>query len=135
MKHHGLKKHESSVLTQLRTEKIGFRAFLYERRAPDALSPRCDCEAIETVTHLVVYCDLLATQRRALDASSPRPLRSNRDLKEALDDPKGARAIVRWVLQLGRLQQFALAERISQEDGDGAAEEQRGRREPAETGN
>src|SRR5436190_13930238 len=42
-RHAGLRKHESSVLTQMRTGKIGLRAFLYARRVPEVESPLCQC--------------------------------------------------------------------------------------------
>ena len=42
-KHHGLRKHESTALTQIRTGRIGLKAFLHKRRVPGVLSPRCSC--------------------------------------------------------------------------------------------
>src|ERR1700740_3615057 len=41
--HGGLQKVESSLLVQMRTGKIGLRAFLFERRAPDVMTPVSSC--------------------------------------------------------------------------------------------
>jgi hypothetical protein len=54
-KHQHLCKHESSLLTQIRTGKVGLRAFLFERKVPEVATPRCPCrEALETAAHLVL---------------------------------------------------------------------------------
>ena len=57
-RHQGLYKHESSLLTQIRTGKIGLRAFLFERGVPSiaTLQCRCSSRAPETVVHLVLDC-------------------------------------------------------------------------------
>src|ERR1700684_3835831 len=41
--HDELQKAESSLLVQMRTGKIGLRAFLFERRVPDVMTPVCSC--------------------------------------------------------------------------------------------
>ena len=56
-RHKDLKKAESSALTQARTGKIGFRAFLFKRRVPGVATPLCECgEAPETVSYLLEGC-------------------------------------------------------------------------------
>ena len=57
--HAGRTKAESAILTQLRIGKIGFNAFLYERRVPGVWSRRCTCEqGAMTVRHvLLIYLD------------------------------------------------------------------------------
>ena len=56
-RHKGLRKHESSVLIQMRTRKIGLRAFLHQRRVPEVLTPGCSCgDAPETPEHLLLSC-------------------------------------------------------------------------------
>ena len=37
-----IKKHESALLTQLRTGKVGFNAFFYSIKVPDIQGPECD---------------------------------------------------------------------------------------------
>jgi hypothetical protein len=113
-KHKGLLKHESSVLIQLRTGKIGLNSFLHRRHVPDVPSPLCSCgSAPETPCHIAVDCPLTATARDRLAASlAPRALRSYRDFAAALRDPDGAQTIARWFLKLNRLKEFRLAAEI-----------------------
>ena len=60
-KHHGLLKHESSLLTQIRTGKVGLRAFLFERKVLEVATPRCIySDTLETAMHLVLDCQDLA---------------------------------------------------------------------------
>ena len=59
-KHKGLKKHESSLLTQIRTGKVGLRAFLFKRHVPD-VNTLCRCgQGEETPAHLAVFCQELS---------------------------------------------------------------------------
>jgi hypothetical protein len=75
-KHRDLLKHESSLLTQIRTGKVGLRAFLFEHKVPEVATPRCPCgDAPETAAHLVLDCRDLAIQREDLrQRLSPRIL-------------------------------------------------------------
>ena len=41
--HQGLRKAESPLAIQLRTEKVGFAAFLHVRGVPNVFSPACKC--------------------------------------------------------------------------------------------
>jgi len=110
-KHHGLWKHESSLLVQIRTEKIGLRAFLFQRRAQDAVTPLCRCgQSPETPTHLAIFCGELEEERAALQAAiAPRQMRTSRDLAEATRDPRTSREVVQWFLKLKRIAHFDLA--------------------------
>ena len=126
LKHKGLLKHESSILIQLRTGKIGLNSFLHRRRVPDVLTPMCSCGlAPETPCHIVVDCPLNAAARRKLAASlAPRVMRSNRDFAAALKDIDKARIIARWFLTLNRLKEFRLAIEIG-----GTSKERAGRKQ------
>src|SRR4029077_4460543 len=65
--HKGLRKAESSLLVQMRTGKIGLRAFLFERQVPDIASPICVCgDGRETATHVAAYCLQEGGARREL---------------------------------------------------------------------
>ena len=111
-KHKGLRKHESSMLTQIRTGKIGLKAFLHQRRVPGILTPRCSCEeADETPQHLFVDCPETARARRELPE-----LRTPRDFIDQVRNPRTAGALARWMLRLGRLRQFELAESLRRGD-------------------
>jgi hypothetical protein len=55
--HKNLKRAESSMLVQLRTAKIGFAKFLYERKVPSYTTTQCTCgEGEETPRHVALYC-------------------------------------------------------------------------------
>ena len=118
-KHHGLRKHESTALTQIRTGRIGLKAFLHKCRVPDVLSPRCSCgQAEQTPVHLFAICpETKAERRRYLP-----DLRSPRDFETTSRSKDEAGRLARWLLRLGRLRQFDLAERLRVEAGDGEEE-------------
>ena len=100
--HAGRTKAESALLTQLRTGKIGFNAFLHERRVPGYESPRCACgQSRMTVRHVLLTCHLWKKEREA----RIKPLRTT-SLNTILGTAKGASAATRFIQQIGILQQF-----------------------------
>jgi hypothetical protein len=108
-----LRKHESSLLVQARTGKIGLRAFLFQRQVPDVATPLCQCgEGRETAEHVVCYCLRWREQRAALEGRLGRALRTRRDFHTALSDAKEAGVVIRWLLSTGRIQEFRLARRL-----------------------
>jgi hypothetical protein len=111
-KHKGLRKHESSLLTQIRTGKVGLRAFLFERKVPDIATPRCPCgDAPETTAHLVLDCQDLTQQREELRRlMAPKAMRTYRDFASATTRENTAHKLVRWLLSTGRFPEFRLAE-------------------------
>jgi hypothetical protein len=81
--HDGLQKAESSLLIQMRTGKIGLRAFLFERQVPDVMTPVCACgDGRETARHVAAYCQLEEITRREL----PYAMRTHRDFDTAAKD-------------------------------------------------
>jgi len=119
-KHAGLQKHESSLLVQIRTGKIGLKAFLHSRRVPGVTSPGCECGAgRETALHLILECRDTTSQRwdlmEALGAATPTDRSS---LAEATKNGNTGREIVRWLLRLGRLREFRLAIRLAQDSSE-----------------
>ena len=55
--HQGLRKAESSLAIQLRTEKIGFAAFLHARKVPHIISLACQCGwRRQNPKHVIVFC-------------------------------------------------------------------------------
>ena len=101
-RHAERKKEHSALLTQLRTGKIGFNTFLYDKKVPTVLSPRCvyDTSAI-TVRYILLYCPLW----RDIRCQKLAGLRIT-DLREILNSPKGAEAAIRFILRTGILTQF-----------------------------
>jgi hypothetical protein len=117
-KHRHLSKHESSLLTQVRTGKVGLRAFLFERKVPGVVTPRCPCgEAPETAAHLVLDCRQLDQQREDLRRLlAPKAVRTYRDFIATTSKGKSAKKLVRWLLSTGRFPEFRLAERYREEE-------------------
>lgn len=107
----GIKKHESLMLLQMRTEAIGLRSFLFRRNVPGVPTPRCSCGgARETAYHVVLECPRFATQRTELrGALAPRALLTRRDYDEALRQPGVAAVLAKWMLRLGLLRMYRLA--------------------------
>lgn len=57
--HKGLHREVSSVLTQIRTEKVGLRAFLFDRHVPGIDEARCECGGRrQTARHILEECRL-----------------------------------------------------------------------------
>jgi hypothetical protein len=114
-KHNGLRKHESSLLLQIRTGKIGLRAFLFEKKVPEVYSPRCQCgDAAETPQHLALDCSETRQERQQLESKmSPGAIRTYQDFVYATEKPQLAATLVRWFLNLGRFTEFRLAREIA----------------------
>ncbi len=109
-KHQGLAKHESSIVTQMRTGKIGLRAFLFSRQVPDVATPQCQCgQGRETAFHIAVACPDTEEARRQLYYTLGRQLLTSRDFAGATIDASRAKAPARWLQKVGRLQEFDLA--------------------------
>ena len=61
--HAGLPKPHSSLLTQIRTGKIGLAAFLHQCRVPGFESPACPCGwQWETAKHIILDCPRFAQE-------------------------------------------------------------------------
>jgi ribonuclease HI len=74
--HAQLNKRQSSLLTQLRTEKIGLKDFLFNRHVPGVTDPKCDCGARwQTVMHVLLQCRKHQRLRRQLLGPFPGSLR------------------------------------------------------------
>ena len=73
------------MVTQLRTGKIGLRAFLFQRGVPDILSPYCQCGERETPAHIWMACPLYEQQRAVLPAAA-----TSRDFRVAVTSARHA---------------------------------------------
>jgi len=102
--HENLYKAESSLATQLRTEKIGFNAFLAQLRVPN-VSSDCTCgHPDQTVKHVVLFCPDIDRSNENLSPSS--------DLNSILTNAASLRKAVRWLIGLNILPQFHLAREL-----------------------
>ena len=89
----------SSILLQLRTEKIGLNTFLKRARVPN-IEALCDYgEEEETVEHFLFRCSKWNEQRAILG--------DLKTIQETLGERKNSEKAVRFVLATGRLEQFS----------------------------
>ena len=89
----------SSILIQLRTEKIGFNAFLNNARVPN-IEALCDCkEEEETVEHFLFKCPKWKEQRVILNGL--------KTVRETLGDRGNSEKAVKYLLATKRLEQFS----------------------------
>jgi hypothetical protein len=111
-RYRGLLKHETSLICQVRTGRIGLRAFLFLRGVPDVPTPLCSCgRAPETPEHFILHCQSRTAERTRLrQALAPLPLYSNRDLATVTD--RQGRQLASWLLATGRFPSYRLAEEI-----------------------
>jgi len=109
-----LKKADSSVLTQLRTGKIGLGAFLYPLGLRnDPLCNRCRAEE-EDGFHLVCQCEALSEARQSLEQRLGLPVSLfNRDqFRTAISRKETAGAIARWFRQQELIPFYSLANKL-----------------------
>ena len=89
--HHNLRKAESSLAIRLRTEKVGFAAFLHARRVPDVVSPACQCGwRRQNPKHVIIFCPNHARNRRSLYEAA-----GTSQYRELMSTGKGLRAVAR----------------------------------------
>jgi hypothetical protein len=111
MLHAGRAKAHSALLTQLRTGKIGFNEFLYERRVPRVWNKRCACgHAAMSVRHVLLTCPQWEREREEELGDMAR------DLKEVLGTKHGATAAIRLILKTGLLEQFKATAQAKREE-------------------
>ena len=103
----GLSKAQSSILTQIRTGKVGLAAFLCKRRVPGFPTPACSCGAQwETAKHVILDCPRLQQRvRRSLYTAA-----ATTDYQAMISRPRPAAALTSWILRHGVLSQFSWAQ-------------------------
>ncbi|KAK6222510.1 zinc finger protein [Colletotrichum tabaci] len=103
--HEGLSKRQSSILVQMRTEKIGLKDFLFNRRVPDATDANCPCrEGRQTVSHILLRCRRHRQLRRQELGSIP----GRHNLRAVLNERKAAAKVIRFMEQTEILGQFRI---------------------------
>src|SRR6478609_1362749 len=101
--HDGLSKKHSALLTQLRTEKIGLKDFLYNRKVPGISSNRCPCGSDrQTVAHVLLRC----RQYRQLRDQELGRLRGRNNLRKLLNERKAAAKAIKFIELTQILGQF-----------------------------
>ena len=105
--HENRSKRHSSLLIQMRTEKIGLRDFLYQRGVPEITDPQCEYgEGRQTVMHVLTRCRRFNDLRR--QELSGIPGRSN--LRAILNERKAATKAINFMEQTQILGQFRITE-------------------------
>ncbi|EAQ83068.1 hypothetical protein CHGG_10886 [Chaetomium globosum CBS 148.51] len=121
MRHEGLTKAQSSLLSQARIGDIGLRDYLFRVKVPEVRTPYCECgRGRETVEHLVVWCPDPPLQR----PWDGREIRSHRDPQTVLRgvgarSRRFVRKVLGWLMDSGRLLEYSLARRLELETVDG----------------
>jgi hypothetical protein len=124
--HRDLRKAESSILIQIRTGKVGLRAFLFRRKVPGIESPNClHCPTPETAFHVIVECPAEEESRAALAEALGEDLLwwTPTRLREAYHNPSQAILIARWLIRSGRLPEYRLALEYAAREQESAWEE------------
>ena len=102
--HEKLSKAESTLTTQIRTEKIGFADFLHKRKVPGVDSPRCPCGwHRQTAKHVIMFCRLMNNRADMLQAAG------SNDYTWLMQSSKAMKTITRWLMKHSLLAQFSLA--------------------------
>ena len=108
-RHANMAKAESSLVTQIRTEKIGLASFLCRRRVPGVLTEYCsycDLGKRQTAKHILLFCHSFQTERLRLFNGSERM-----DYWKLVDNPRWLQRAARWMIERGILAQYSLAKR------------------------
>jgi len=116
----GLRKGHSSVLMQMRTERIGLNHFLYKIGIME--SDRCGCdEGSQTPRHILLECRMLRGLRREMWQRIDRlRLERREDLDTLLNEPRAARYVADFMIKAGLLGQFQAVEPLNESQSDSA---------------
>ena len=102
---------QGSLAIQLRSGKIGLRAYLFEIQARDIDSPRCSCGwRQQTIRHILFFCPKHQLARAELWNQIP-----NTDLKTLLANEKHLKTITRWMIKNTIIEQYRTASFLQQQ--------------------
>ena len=91
----------------MRTEKIGLRLFLYQRKVPSIESGFCNCRrGLQTVKHVLLDCSLHRHLHEETLHSGDSNRRITKDLRTLLSTPALAIKAAKFMIQTRLLGQF-----------------------------
>ena len=103
--HKNLKRAQSSLAMQIRSEHIGFNSYLYRRKVPGVDNPRCPCGYIsQNVKHMIMACPVWSKGRTKVWRKA-----KNRSFEAMMSNPEDIERITQWILEQGWIEQFRLA--------------------------
>jgi exonuclease III len=102
--HRGLSKAESTIITQIRTGRIGLRGYLHTRKVPGFETGACQCgQEYQDARHML-QCSLVTEGREAMTRQT-----GTEDLTALTTKPRNAKLLARWWIRTIPLDQFTLA--------------------------
>lgn len=109
----------SSVITQMRTEKIGLRQFLHWRGVPGIEDDRCNCgRGSQTVRHVLLACPKHKNLREAIWTDGDGRRRERWDLEEILNTPAQAKKAARFMILTRLLGQYGAVSKDEITEGE-----------------
>ena len=112
--HTQLTKAQSALAIQIRTEKIGFRDFLYRRKVPNIDGPWCDCQREQqTAKHIIIRCSKYSPERSRVFTQA-----GTQDYMQMISTAKGLEAVTKWMIKARMLEQFSRAAELLNENED-----------------
>jgi Reverse transcriptase (RNA-dependent DNA polymerase) len=109
--HEGLTRPQSSLATLLRTEVVGFNAFLHKQRVPGVTSQGCPCGGpYQNARHVVMDCPLHEEGREEMLTEA-----GTRNFSILMNEPRGVKTCVKWVMRKRLLVQFSYAQDMEEE--------------------
>ncbi|QRC93973.1 hypothetical protein JI435_429910 [Parastagonospora nodorum SN15] len=89
----------------MRTEKIGLNDFLFNRRVPEVISPRCACgERRQTAAHILLRCGIYKDLRDQVFGN----LSGRHNLRAVLNKPQLATKAIEFIEQTQILRQVGI---------------------------
>ncbi len=114
--HSRVKRAKTSLITQIRTEKIGLKAFLYSRWVPGVEEEICECGARQTARHILHECRLFSKKRREWWAEERRKVKFGVIThKDMLTKPRYASMAADFMRSTGLIGQYQVLEEDQQQ--------------------
>ncbi|KAI0998080.1 hypothetical protein K3495_g10112 [Podosphaera aphanis] len=109
--HQSLKRAQSSIAMQIRSEHIGLKSYLHRRKVPGVDSPNCPCGYLsQNVKHAIMACPQWAKGRAEVWRKS-----KSRSFEEMMNNPEDLGIITQWILDQGWLEQFRLVGEVERQ--------------------